>query len=114
MRRVTVPRIASEESMTEPIESDVPGQPRDRREHGGASMRPNDDELALRTERERVEAGLQPYDSQDVPPAADAPLPYDPDFDEAEQDIESATAREEADGRNRPLTEDNPFPPTRY
>ena len=99
---------------TDPFESDVPGQPRDRREHGGASMRPNDDELALRTERERVEAGLQPYDSEDVPPAADATLPYDPDVDAAEQDIESVTSRREAEGGNAPLSEDNPFPPTRY
>src|SRR3954469_18886234 len=29
---------------TEPFESDVPAQPRDRREHGGASSRPDDDE----------------------------------------------------------------------
>jgi hypothetical protein len=99
---------------TEPFESDVPGQPRDRREHGGASMRPNDDELALRTERDRVEAGLQPYDSEDVPPAADATLPYDPDFDAAGQDIESVTSRQEAEGENAPISEDNPFPPTRY
>ena len=99
---------------TEPFETDVPGQPRDRREHGGAPMRPNDDELALRTERERVEAGLEPYDAQDVPPAADATLPYDPDFDSDEQDIGSVTARREAQGENQPLSEDNPFPPTRY
>ena len=99
---------------TEPFESDVPGQPRDRRAHGGASMRPNDDELALRTERERVEAGLDPYDAQDVPPAADATVPYDPDADLDEQDIRSVTARREAQGANVPLSEDNPFPPTRY
>ncbi len=99
---------------TEPFESDVPGRPRDRREHGGASMRPDDDELALRTERERVEAGLQPYDSDDVPPAADATLPYDPDFDATQQDIGSVTSRREAEGENVPLSEDNPFPPTRY
>jgi hypothetical protein len=99
---------------TEPFDTDVPGQPRDRREHGGAPMRPNDDELALRTERERVEAGVAPYDSQDVPPAADATLPYDPDADTDAQDIGSVTARREAEGANAPLTEDNPFPPTRY
>jgi hypothetical protein len=99
---------------TEPFESDVPGQPRDRREHGGAAARPNDDELARRTERERVEAGLEPYDPEDVPPAADAPVPYDPEADPIEQDIESVTAREEDQGKNRPLSEDNPFPPTRY
>ena len=99
---------------TEPFESDVPGRPRDRREHGGATARPNDDELALRAERERVEAGLEPYAPADVPPATDAPVPYDPEADPIEQDIESVTARREAEGKNRPLSEDNPFPPTSY
>jgi hypothetical protein len=99
---------------SEPFESDVPVPHRDRHEHGGGFDRPNDDELALRTERERVEAGLQPYDSDDVPPAADATVPFDADADPVRQDIESVTARQEAEGENVPLSEDNPFPPTRY
>jgi len=99
---------------TEPFESDVPTQPRDRHEHGGASMRPNDDELALRTERERVEAGLEPYDSQDVPAAADAALPYDRTEDETYQEIEGIGARQEDEGETIPLSEEHPFPPTRY
>jgi hypothetical protein len=99
---------------TEPFESDVPTQPRDRHEHGGASMRPDDDELALRTERERVEAGLEPYDSQDVPPAADAALPYDPAQDETYSDIAGIGARQEDEGETAPLSEEHPFPPTRY
>jgi hypothetical protein len=99
---------------TEPFETDVPVPPRDRHEHGGASDRPNDDELALRTERERVEAGISPYDSDDVPAAADATVPFDPASDPVEQDIESVTVRQEAEGENVPLSEDNPFPPTRY
>lgn len=94
---------------TEPFRSDVPTQPRDRREHGGAPMHPNDEELALRTERERVEAGLQPYESEDVPPAADAVLPFD---DETETG--TATDVEDAAARQRGIDEDNPFPPTRY
>ncbi|HEY7273056.1 MAG TPA: hypothetical protein VH502_10005 [Actinoplanes sp.] len=99
---------------TEPFESDVPTRPRDRREHGGASMRPNDDELALRTERERVEAGLQPYDSEDVPPAADAAVPYDAAGDEVSAEIAGIGARQEDEGETVPLSEDHPFPPTRY
>jgi hypothetical protein len=98
----------------EPFESDVPNQPRDRREHGGASMRPNDDELALRTERERVEAGLQPYDSEDVPPAADAALPYDATETDTYQEIAGIGARQEDEGETIPLSEEHPFPPTRY
>jgi hypothetical protein len=77
-------------------------------------MRPNDDELALRTERERVEAGLQPYDPQDVPPATDAALPYDPAADEISAEIAGIGARQEDEGETAPLSEDKPFPPTRY
>ena len=45
---------------------------RDRHEHGGASARPNDDELQYRTEEERVELGLDDYDPDSVPPAGPA------------------------------------------
>jgi hypothetical protein len=44
---------------------------RDRRQHGGASSRLDDDRLAELTEEERVEAGLDPYDPDEVPPATD-------------------------------------------
>ena len=99
---------------TEPFDSDVPAAHRDRHQHGGGFDRPNDDELALRTERERVEAGLEPYDSDDVPPAADATVPYDITETETYQDIEGVAARQEDEGETIPLSEDNPFPPTRY
>lgn len=49
---------------------------RDRREHGGAPTHPDDDALAQRTERERVAAGLDDYDPEDVP-AADADQSFD-------------------------------------
>jgi hypothetical protein len=42
----------------------------DRREHGKMPAHPNDDELARRTEQERVELGIDDYDPDDVPPAA--------------------------------------------
>jgi hypothetical protein len=99
---------------TEPFDSDVPAAHRDRHQHGGGFDRPNDDELAVRTERERVEAGLEPYDSDDVPPAADATVPYDITETETYQDIEGVAARQEDEGETIPLSEDNPFPPTRY
>jgi hypothetical protein len=44
---------------------------RDRREHGGAPERLSDDQLAELTEEERVEAGLEDYDPDEVPPAAE-------------------------------------------
>jgi hypothetical protein len=43
---------------------------RDRHEHGKMPSHPNDDELARRTEQERVELGIDDYDPDDVPPAA--------------------------------------------
>jgi hypothetical protein len=99
---------------TEPFESDVPAQPRDRHEHGGASMRPNDDLLALRTERERVEAGLEPYDSDDVPPAADVVREDETTETDTYQEIVGIGARQEDEGETIPISEENPFPPTRY
>ena len=44
---------------------------RDRHEHGGYSARPNDDLLEHRTEQERVQAGIDDYDPDDIPPATD-------------------------------------------
>lgn len=44
---------------------------RDRHEHGGASARPDDDQLAERTEDERVELGLDDFNPDEVPPATD-------------------------------------------
>ena len=87
---------------------------RDRRFHGGTPAHLDDDELARRTEAERAEAGVSDYDPDDVPPATDDPVPFDPAFDADEQDIESVTARQEAEGETAPLSADNPFPPTRY
>ncbi len=43
----------------------------DRREHGKMPARPNDDELARRTAQERVEAGVDDYDPEAVPPPTD-------------------------------------------
>jgi hypothetical protein len=43
----------------------------DHHEHGKASSHVNDEELARRTEQERVQAGLDDYDPNDVPPATD-------------------------------------------
>ncbi len=42
----------------------------DRREHGKMPAHPNDEQLARRTEQERVELGIDDYDPDDVPPAA--------------------------------------------
>ncbi len=57
---------------------DEPDEPdaefhRDRREHGGAPFHLDDDQLARLTEEERVEAGLEDYDPDEIPPATDEP-----------------------------------------
>jgi hypothetical protein len=55
------------DDVIEPEES----APRDRHEHAKLPSRPNDDELAHRTEEERVALGLDDYDPDTVPSAED-------------------------------------------
>jgi hypothetical protein len=45
--------------------------PRDRSQHGKMPSHPDDDELARRTEQERVELGLDDYDPDSVPSATE-------------------------------------------
>ncbi|TCC54286.1 hypothetical protein E0H73_39275 [Kribbella pittospori] len=77
-------------------------------------MRPDDDELARRTEQERVEAGIDDYDPDDVPPATDEPVPTDLTESEEYQEAEAEFRREESEGEVYPLTEKHPFPPSHY
>ena len=88
---------------------------RDRREHGGAPDRLDDDQLARLTEEERVAAGLDAYDPDEVPPATDTP-PQPEDITQTEEwQEERAEFRRELDkGEVRPVDERHPFPPTRY
>jgi hypothetical protein len=87
---------------------------RDRREHGGAPDRLDDDRLARLTEEERVAAGIDDYDPDEVPPATDAPP--EPDVTESEEYQEArAEIRREYD-KDELLAEGErqQFPPTRY
>jgi hypothetical protein len=88
---------------------------RDRREHGGASQHPDDDRLARLTEEERVAAGLDAYDPDEVPPATDTP-PQPEDITQTEQwQEERAEIRREYDKDELLVKgERDPFPPTRY
>jgi len=88
---------------------------RDRREHGGAPQRLDDDELAELTEEERVEAGLDDYDPDEVPPATDTP-PENVDIRETEvyEEERAELRREIDDGEFREPSKRDPFPPTRY
>jgi hypothetical protein len=97
--------------MSEQFEPEVR---RDRREHGGAGGHPDDDALARRTEQERVDAGLDAFDPDDVPPATDEAPAYDDSQDEANQEAAAEVSRQEAEGELYTLTEDHPYPPTRY
>jgi hypothetical protein len=93
---------------------------RDRRQHGGASQRLDDDKLAELTEDERVEAGLDAYNPDEVPAATD-PLPpgvppLRPDVRQSAeyQDAEAEIEREQQAGELPALDDEHPFPPTRY
>ena len=87
---------------------------RDRREHGGAPDRLDDDQLARLTEEERVEAGIDDYDPDEAPPATDAPPT--PDVTQSDQFLaERAEIRRELDeGELRVRGERDPYPPTHY
>ena len=97
--------------------SDQPAEEfrRDRREHGGAPQHLDDDKLAHEAEEERVEAGLDDYDPDEVPPATDTP-PLDTDVRDTEQyQEERAEVRREEDKGELPVEgERRQFPPTRY
>ncbi|HTT52018.1 MAG TPA: hypothetical protein VMH35_11515 [Streptosporangiaceae bacterium] len=85
---------------------------RDRRQHGGEIDRLNDDQLAELTEEERVDAGLDPFEPDEVPPATDDPVPTDVTDSPVYQDARTEIDNEEAKGELR-LGRDG-FPPTRY
>ena len=88
---------------------------RNRREHGGASQRLNDDQLAELAEEERVDAGVDDYNPDEVPPATDTPPdPEDPRQDEVYEEERAELFREIDKGEFRQPSKDDPFPPTRY
>ena len=88
---------------------------RDRTQHGGEIDRLNEDQLARLTEEERVAAGVDAYDADEVPPATDTPpLTQDVRQTEAYQEERAEVSREYQEGELRPVDEDHPFPPTRY
>ena len=49
-----------------------------------------------------------------MPAATDAPVPFDPAADPVVDEIEGVAARQEDEGETVPLSEEQPFPPTRY
>jgi hypothetical protein len=91
---------------------------RNRREHGGASQyidNDQDEQLARLTEEERVAAGLDAYDPDEVPPATDTPAqPEDITLNEDWQEERAEFIREDDKGELGHINEHHPFPPTRY
>jgi hypothetical protein len=88
---------------------------RNRREHGGEIDRLDPDQLDRLTEEERVEAGVDDYDPDEVPPATDTPpLTDDVRQTEVYQEERAEFIREYEKGELHPIDEDHPFPPTRY
>ena len=88
---------------------------RDRRQHGGEIDRLDDDQLARLTEEERVAAGLDAYDPDEVPPATDSPpQPEDINLNEDWQEERAEFRRQDDKGELGPIDENHPFPPTRY
>lgn len=94
----------------------APGPPdvrKDRREHGGAPERLDDDELAERTRQERVDAGLADYDPDGVPPATDDLVPVD--VTDADAYRQEAAEVDREDGQGPIATGERPdFPPSSY
>jgi hypothetical protein len=88
---------------------------RDRHQHRGRIDRLDDDQLARLTEEERVAAGVDDYDPDEVPPATDTP-PLTDDITQTEvfQEEQAEIRREEDKGELYPIDEEHPFPPTRY
>jgi len=91
---------------------------RDRRQHGGSSKyidNAQDEQLARLTEEERVAAGLDAYDPDEVPPATDTPpQPEDITQNEDWQEERAEFRREEDEGELGHINKHRPFPPTRY
>ena len=97
-------------------DSDQPAEEfhRNRRDHPGKLARYDDDQLARLTEEERVEAGLDAYDPDEVPPATDAPPTPDITESGVYQEARAEIQHELDEDELRVRGERDPFPPTRY
>jgi hypothetical protein len=113
--------MASEDLRSgEDVRADVmsaPGPPdvrKDRREHGGAPDRLDDDALAERADEERVDAGLADYAPGDVPPATDDPVAVDVTRTAQYQDEKTEIDSEVDRGLISSGGERSDFPPSSY
>lgn len=86
----------------------------DRHEHAKAPEHLDDDQLARLAEEERVEAGLDPYNPDEVPPASDDPPAGDITESDAYQAERAELRRRAAQGELITDGDMDEFPPTRY
>jgi hypothetical protein len=102
--------------VTEQTPDDQPQEQfhRDRREHGGAPDRLDTDRLARLAEEERVEAGVDDYDPDEVPPATDVPPRPDVTQTEEFQEAQAEIRRELDEGELRVRGQRDPYPPSHY
>jgi hypothetical protein len=99
-----------------PEDSDEPAARfhRDRREHGGAPEHLDEDQPAHLAEEERVTAGLDDYDPDEVPPATDAPPAEDVTQTDEYIEERAEIERELDEGELRVEGQRDAFPPTHY
>ncbi len=95
------------------------GQPanrfrRDRHEHGGIPEHIDDDRLERLTEEERVAAGIDAFDEDEVPPATDTPQKFDVTETDEYQDARAEIRRQFDEDELQIENEREQFPPTRY
>jgi len=88
---------------------------RDRREHGGMPKKLDDDRLAHETEDERVAAGLDAFNPDDVPSATET-APLDTDIRDTEEWQEERAEVRRQEDKDELIVEGEraDFPPTRY
>jgi hypothetical protein len=97
-------------------DSDQPAEQfhRDRREHGGIAKHLDQDQLDRLTEEERVAAGIDDYDPDEVPPATDAPQPWDVTGTDVYQEERAEIRREFDQDELQVEGERDHIPPTHY
>lgn len=87
---------------------------RNRREHGGRIDRLDEDQLARLAEEERVEAGVDAFDPDEVPPATDEPPEFDLRESEEFQEARAEIRRESDKDEFLVEGEREQFPPSHY
>jgi len=87
---------------------------RHRQEHRGEIDRLDEDQLARLTEEERVAAGVDDFDPDEVPPATDEPPEQDLTQSEVYQEARAEIERESDKDELTLEHERSPYPPTRY